>query len=332
VSHASTSAHTDPQSYQAEIRAAHVEVFPTTKGNFRAELTQIDLPKLWLQRGRENLPRITRALVSVERAPIFFLASANEPAIQHSGIVLGPGEIMVYRSGAEHHHQTSASCKWASMSLAPRDLISAGRTFVARDLTAVLVTKKFRPPPAIMARLLKLHATAVHRANIEPDIFEQPEVVRSLEHDLTHTMLRCLTESMPVKTGSGTHLAVMAKLEEFLAEHCDRPVYLSEICSATHTSERTLRVYCQEHLGMGPIRYLWLRRIYLARRALIQAVPGTVTVTAVATEFGFWELGRFSTEYRALFGETPFVTLRRPPEDRYLRKDRSLALRPTEFA
>ena len=83
---------------------------------------------------------------------------------------------------------------------------------------------------------------------------------------------------------------------------------------------------------MGPIRYLWLRRMYLARRALIQAVLGTVSVTAVATEYGFWELGRFSIEYRALFGETPLVTLRRPPEDRHLRKDRSVGLRSAEFA
>lgn len=183
-----------------------------------------------------------------------------------------------------------------------------------------------------MTRLLNLHATAVQLAKTEPDIFKQPGVARSLEHALVHTMLRCLTENRSVKTGSGTSLAVMTKLEEFLAEHSDQPVYLSEICSATHTSERTLRAYCQEHLGMGPIRYLWLRRMYLARRALIQAVTGTVSVTAVATKFGFWELGRFSIEYRALFGEAPLVTLRRPPEDRYLRKDRSFALRPTEFA
>ena len=41
---------TDPFPYQSAIRAADWEIFPTAKGEFRAELTQINLNKLWMQR------------------------------------------------------------------------------------------------------------------------------------------------------------------------------------------------------------------------------------------------------------------------------------------
>ena len=64
---------------------------------------------------------------------------------------------------------------------------------------------------------------------------------------------------------------------------------------------------------MSPHRYLWLRRMNLARRSLSRAGPGKATVTSIATEHGFWELGRFSVEYRKLFGETPSTTLRSGP-------------------
>ena len=76
-------------------------------------------------------------------------------------------------------------------------------------------------------------------------------------------------------------------------------------------TERTLRTCCREVLGVGPLRYLWLRRMHLARQALLHADASVSTVTEVATAHGFWELGRFSVEYRTLFGESPSESLRR---------------------
>jgi transcriptional regulator GlxA family with amidase domain len=110
-------------------------------------------------------------------------------------------------------------------------------------------------------------------------------------------------------------------LEEVLEANPDRTLYVAELCAATGASDRTLRACCQEHLGMSPTRYLWLRRMYLARRALRRADPAMTTVTEIATNCGFWELGRFSVAYRALFGESPSAALRRPPEDLRPRKD-----------
>ncbi len=66
---------------------------------------------------------------------------------------------------------------------------------------------------------------------------------------------------------------------------------------------------------MGPVRYLWLRRMHQARHALLQASEGGATVTSIALAHGFWELGRFSVAYRGLFGETPMASLRRPADD-----------------
>jgi AraC-like DNA-binding protein len=65
---------------------------------------------------------------------------------------------------------------------------------------------------------------------------------------------------------------------------------------------------------MGPIRFLTLRRMHLARRALLRADPLNATVTRIVADHGFWELGRFSVAYRMLFGESPSETLRRPEE------------------
>jgi len=63
----------DPHPYQVAVRPAQIEVYVTAKGDFRAELTRAQLPRLWLQRGRETLPRIIRSAVSVERPRFSFL-------------------------------------------------------------------------------------------------------------------------------------------------------------------------------------------------------------------------------------------------------------------
>ena len=78
---------------------------------------------------------------------------------------------------------------------------------------------------------------------------------------------------------------------------------------------------------MGPIRYLTLRRMHLARRALLGADPSKATVTQIATDYGFWELGRFSVAYRALFGESPSDSLRMPFVERS-----ALVNRPSSLA
>ena len=109
-------------------------------------------------------------------------------------------------------------------------------------------------------------------------------------------MLQCLAEGATPNSAKRDrrHAAIVAKFEAFLAENPDRLLYLTEICAGIGVAERTLRGACEEHLGIGPIRYLTLRRMHLTRRALLHTDPSESTVTRIATDHGFWELGRFS--------------------------------------
>jgi AraC-like DNA-binding protein len=87
--------------------------------------------------------------------------------------------------------------------------------------------------------------------------------------------------------------AARAKLEDYLEANPNTRLHLAEICVAIGAAERTLRIAGEEHLGMGPIRFLGLRRMHLVRRALLDADSST-TVTRIVTDHGFHELGRFS--------------------------------------
>jgi AraC-like DNA-binding protein len=174
-----------------------------------------------------------------------------------------------------------------------------------------------------MTRLVRLQAAARRLADTA-----LPEVRSALEYELVHALVTCMDDERPTKIGSGWrhHTAVINRFEEALAANSGQPLYLTEICAAVGVSERVLRLSCEEHLGMGPIRYLWLRRMHLARRALLSADPEKATVTQMATDYGFWELGRFSVSYHALFGESPSATLHKPTGHP------AIQARPSDFA
>ena len=324
---------TDPEPYGKAIRA-QVEVFVAAKGDFRAELMQVDLQRLWLQRAHENLPRLFHSTLSGRRTPVIFLTAPDQRPIQHSGMNVSPGEIVVPRQASVHHHRSFAACHWGSLSLTPDDLAEAGRAIAGRELAAPPTTQVMRPPAARMTRLLALHREAGKLAEDAPDRLAHPEVARALEQQLTHAMVMCLAEGTAVEVSAGTrrHSLIVARLEHLFAANSDRPLYLGERCAATGVSERTLRACCHEHVGMGPVHYLWLRRMHLAHRALVQADPATESVTAIATDHGFWELGRFSVDYRAMFGESPSVSLRRPSGRRRMSADRPFAMPVAESA
>lgn len=305
----------DPNQYEGSIRAADVTLLIKDRGPFSAELTKIDFERLWLQRGRTSSSVVERSITTNSRAVMFFLSNVEQAPIYHSGLLLLPGDIMLNSLGAEHYHHSMAGYDWSAMSLALNDLAEVGHALLGRELVPPPVTRKIRPPPEQMARLHHLHAAAVRLAATVPDILANSGVVHALEQELIQALVACITSGSEndVIEKRVARLPIMQRLEELLAANHDRPLYLTDVCTAIGASARTLRMHCLEHLGMSPHRYLWLRRMNLARRALARADPTRQTVTDIATEHGFWELGRFSVAYRRLFGEPPSATLRKAP-------------------
>jgi AraC-like DNA-binding protein len=319
---------TDPFPYQAAIRAADIELYPTARGEFRAELTQINLNQLWMQRFNENLPLIYASKLRPGRRAIGF-PTDRQPGKQHCGVEVSPRDIVVVSKHDAMHHRTRGNNRYATMSLATDDLDTACKAVIGYEFSGFQLKHIVRPAPDLMSRLVKLHEVVGQIARTTPDLLELSEVARSLEQNLIHVMVRCLAdgEDCGMTAGGRRHDAIVARFEEFLEAHPDMPLYLTEICAAIAVSERTLRVACEEHLGMGPIRYLSLRRMHLVRRALLRADPAQATVTQLATDHGFWELGRFAGAYKSLFGESPSESLRRPAEHRpaFLNRPSSLA-------
>src|SRR4051794_36393159 len=92
----------DPDEHSRSIRAAHAELFLTKAGEYRADLTRVALPRVWMQASQSSLPHIARYGLVTDRACFFFLGEARGGPIQHTGMEFFPGEIMCESIGSEH--------------------------------------------------------------------------------------------------------------------------------------------------------------------------------------------------------------------------------------
>lgn len=305
----------DPSACAAAFQTADVELFPTAKGSFHAEITQIGMNGLLMHRIYISLPEINTVAVKPGRRSFGFLTDSNSSKLLDCGLEVLPNDIVVNRSDVVHQ-RSAAHLHYGTVSLPVDELAAATEAMFGRELPDAPSKSTIRPASALMHRLLNVHKSIGQLAHDTPDILVRPEVSRALENELKHITLRCLAEGAALEPTASSRRrdGILTRFEEFLETSPDRALYLTEICAAIGVAERTLRASCEEHLGMGPIRYLTLRRMHLVRRALLRSDPSKATVTQIATDHGFWELGRFSVAYHTLFGEPPSETLRRPAE------------------
>jgi len=305
-------AFSDPDEYAASIRNSKAEMTVTGRGQFSAKLIQVDFHRLWIQRFSESLPRIAHS-AHMGRAVVTFRTQPG-PSLLWSGAEMRPTNIVRHSERESAFQHSSGSTSFAAMSLPVEDMAAIGSAMAGFNLRPPKDMLIHTPAPRAMARLQRMHAAAGQLAKDAPEVIAHPEAARSLEQALIEGMVDCLSsgEVREDRSAQRRHSLIMHRFRRAVEENPEQPLYIPELCMAIGVSDRTLRVCCQEQLGMSPKRYLLLRRMNLARQALRDGFPDTTSVTEIATQFGFWQFGRFAGEYKSLFGEAPSATLHRP--------------------
>jgi len=153
------------------------------------------------------------------------------------------------------------------------------------------------------------------------------EMIRENPGDLTHrdfgewlfalttdVYLSARPEAGPRRRPArGAHRIVRKAEERFFAAE-GGSVSLADLCAAANVSQGALYRAFRHVCGEPPLSYFHKRRLMRARSALLNSRPGRGAVKRAALDAGLTELGRFSVEYRRLFGQSPSATLARACE------------------
>jgi AraC-like DNA-binding protein len=310
----STSTFSELDEFEAALRRqTDVDLLVTEQGRFRGRLTQVALHQVHLVAADETVPRI--AFISIR--PNFTLAWwALEP--HGSQIWCGTpslaDEIVTLGPGARVHARTQSDCRWAGLWISTADLDRHWRAITGTPFIPLNGASSWRPSNATLRTLRALHAAAIRLFENRASEVLTASAVDGLEQQLIYALVECLSDGDPGALSNRTrkrHNSLMACFEAACMSYEHRIPSLTELCTALGVPERSLRASCVQHLGMGPMRYLRLRKMKLVRHALRSARPADAGVAELARRHGFTEMGRFAATYRQLFGKLPSATLQR---------------------
>jgi AraC-like DNA-binding protein len=106
----------------------------------------------------------------------------------------------------------------------------------------------------------------------------------------------------------GTAPWQVRRAEEYIEAHWDQPITVEALAVATGASARSIFHFFKASRGYAPMVFVKQVRLRHARQLLMMPDENT-SVTSVAFDCGFTNLGHFAKDYGKCFGELPSETL-----------------------
>lgn len=128
---------------------------------------------------------------------------------------------------------------------------------------------------------------------------------------LAATLTRLDTYAVERTDATSRRFAAVRACERYMREHLDSSLTILDLSRVTQMRSRTLINTFEAITGFGPMEYLKRLRLSAVHHALQRADKSRTRIIDVATDWGFWHMGHFARDYRAMFGESPSQTLLR---------------------
>jgi len=144
-------------------------------------------------------------------------------------------------------------------------------------------------------------------------LYGQPRLARDMESLLIRGLLLAQPSNYTAELergGQERFPEYLVRARQFLHEHAREVLRLEDVEQVAGVSREKLYDAFRRHHGLTPMAYLKHHRLSAARSALLNC-GASASVSSVALEWGFGHLGRFASDYRKVFGESPSATLAR---------------------
>jgi AraC family ethanolamine operon transcriptional activator len=294
------------------VDGVEAEIVQTGNGRLTGRIVRATIGEVAFSRGSFSVPIRASGIFSRTRLTLGALLACDS-TLKAWSRPAAPGDILVVPPGFDHHSVYLGPAAFAGLSIDSIELtLLYGEDGPLSDPDFWTRRHHCRPKDPRAASDIDQRLRAVFA-----DLAEQEALGPASADYLKRCVIEAFTRHLSgaAKLNASTPIAPALKIvkeaENYVHRQAHRPVHISELCSYLKISRRTLHRCFADALGIGPCTFLRHKRLCFVHSALRRSDQEKTLVTDVATQFGFIELGRFSQQYRDLFGEYPHETLRR---------------------
>jgi AraC family ethanolamine operon transcriptional activator len=293
-------------------------------GKWKTEVTQLEPGLLNAQTliahlGGIQFSRLSWNLAALHRgvSPRHTITFAFPLTQQDSSVWYGHPislqQVIVHHSEREIDLRGSGPKELAVITLKVEDLFELAMPEDKANLDQIFSKGIYVLPVNPMATLRLTHFLKDLFALVEtqPSRATHPAMQPIIRKDFLPLLLDFLDSGqlMP-ESNPSNHYRLVKKVEAYMLAQPDQPLTLHDLCEVSGAKRRTLQNAFLDVLGISPMAYLKIQRLHGVWRQLKLASPKTATVMGIAIRWGFWHMGHFSHDYKAMFGEPPSETLR----------------------
>ena len=229
--------------------------------------------------------------------------------VHTNGQIATKDEVFVAPPGGEFCIACQPIHEWITVFIPTSNLFSTPHEL---EFASSAKPMLLRPPPCMTKRFISLTHRFLSAAEQHSELLQSPVAAGNFQEELLFAAKSLFAKS---PLSESPHFARWYRQARFTTELAmcrpDLSLSISDLAHQSGVAERTLRTAFQKCFGVSPIEYLRVRRLNQARQLLESSSSGETTVTQIAFQLGFWDLGRFAKAYHQLFGKLPSDTLRR---------------------
>jgi len=300
-----------PQTLDDAVRGGAVDHVQLAAGRFVGELLHAEIGGRVVDYGAYNLPLLAHGGMPGDRIVLGFVASdAAEGNL--NGETVRDGAVVVLVEGSELHYRLAPRTRWLAFQVSRDTLERTGVGLGTESFTRSRLDsgRQHELAGTVAAAADTLRAIEQRDANILTATRAGAIVVETLTAVFAATLADDDRSAQSRSMAPTRRLRIVKRTREYFEAHLANPIEITRLCTHASASMRTIERAFIETCGANPKQMLTLMRMARARRALQAARPGETTVARTAVNCGFFHLGRFSSNYAALYGEPPSATLR----------------------